>query len=143
MLNILKKIGSLSNNVITRYLSVSSTDLIITPSCVKKINELNSISKINSKLRISVNSGGCSGFSYIFNIDNSVLQEGDKIAVKDGIEVVVDEMSWEFIKGSIIDYDIGMMRSAFKVSNNPQSATACGCGTSFAVKNFLENSVAH
>ena len=132
-------VRSISLNV----LPSSSTNLIITPSCVKQINYLRNNRNIDLKLRISVNSGGCSGFQYEFNIDEDDLQVGDKIVGTEDIEVIVDEFSWEFIKGSTIDYDRGMMRSAFIVSNNPQSEAACGCGSSFAKKSFDINSAAH
>ena len=55
------------------------------------------------------------------------------------MEVVVDPSSLELIRGSTIDYTKELMKSAFVVSNNPQSESACGCGSSFAVKNFKVN----
>jgi iron-sulfur cluster assembly 2 len=63
--------------------------------------------------------------------------------VKDGAEVLVDEFSIDFLKGATIDYEQELIRSAFAVTNNPQSETACGCGSSFALKQFSENSAAH
>ena len=68
----------------------------------------------------------------------NVLDE-DIIVKKDGMEVVVDESSLELIKGSTIDYTQELIRSAFSVVNNPQSESACGCGSSFAIKNFEAN----
>jgi iron-sulfur cluster assembly accessory protein len=53
--------------------------------------------------------------------------------------VVIDTSSFDLVKGSTIDYVQEMMRSAFAVVNNPQSDSACGCGSSFAVKNFSDN----
>ena len=116
------------------------SNLIITPSCANKIKEYS----INTKfrLRISVDSGGCSGFQYKFNMDQSV-QPGDIIVKKYDIEVVTDDNSYEYIKNSTIDYDNGMMRSAFIVIDNPQSESACGCGSSFAKKSFENNSAMH
>lgn len=58
---------------------------------------------------------------------------------RDGSKVVVDNGSFELIKGSTVDYVQEMIRSAFAIVNNPQSESACGCGSSFAVKNFEIN----
>lgn len=56
-----------------------------------------------------------------------------------GHELVVDDTSIEFVKGATVDYQEEMIRSAFVVTNNPQSESACGCGSSFALKNFEDN----
>jgi iron-sulfur cluster assembly 2 len=58
---------------------------------------------------------------------------------RDGSQVVVDSSSFELVKGATVDFVEEMMRSAFTVSSNPQSENACGCGSSFAVKNFTAN----
>ena len=58
---------------------------------------------------------------------------------RDEATVVIDSSSFELVKGSTIDYVQEMMRSAFAISNNPQSEKACGCGSSFALKNFEAN----
>jgi len=55
---------------------------------------------------------------------------------KDGVQLIVDESSLQFVKGATVDYVEEMMRSAFAVISNPQSEQACGCGSSFAVKQF-------
>ena len=118
------------------------------------------------KLRVQVDSGGCSGFQYVFNMENydeasrtdkgDVDNDGEEeedwndddeksdwVIERDGAHVVVDDASFQFIKGSTIDYEQELIRSAFAVINNPQSESACGCGSSFAIKNFSENSAAH
>ena len=69
----------------------------------------------------------------------SITSDEDIVIKKDGMEVVVDESSLELIKGSTIDYTQELIRSAFSVVNNPQSESACGCGSSFAIKNFEGN----
>jgi iron-sulfur cluster assembly accessory protein len=62
--------------------------------------------------------------------------EGDRLFERDGAQVIVDTSSLEFIKGATVDFEQELIRSAFAVVNNPQSESACGCGSSFAVKNF-------
>ena len=117
-----------------RCLNTSCTDsIIITSSCVNKINELRQASNNPKlKLRIVVDSGGCSGFQYEFKTDDD--QQSDDTLI--GSEIVVDELSLGFIKGSTIDYKQEMIQSAFAITNNPQSESACGCGSSFALKSF-------
>ena len=58
---------------------------------------------------------------------------------RDGSKVVVDNESFKLVKGATVDFVQEMMKSAFAVVNNPQSASSCGCGSSFAVKNFAAN----
>lgn len=83
--------------------------------------------------------GGCSGFQYTFTMDEGPVQEDDRVFERDGAQVVVDEGALELVKGATVDFVEDMMRSAFAVVNNPQSESACGCGSSFAVKNFQTN----
>ena len=111
--------------------------IIVTKSCINKINELRAMqNNPKLKLRIFVDSGGCSGFQYEFKLDDD-QQSTDNLI---GSEVIVDELSLEFIKGSTIDYKMEMIQSSFAVTNNPQSESACGCGSSFALKSFGKDS---
>jgi len=91
---------------------------------------------------VQVDSGGCSGFQYAFEMDNEKDEE-DVVFARDGAAVVVDPASLQFIKGATIDFEQELIRSAFAIVNNPQSESACGCGSSFAVKNFDTFSAAH
>ena len=72
-------------------------------------------------------------------MDSDGLQEDDLVFKRDGEEVIVDDTSFELIRGATVDYEEEMIRSAFAIVNNPNSESACGCGSSFALKNFSEN----
>jgi len=91
------------------------------------------------RLRLAVEGGGCSGFQYNFSFDSNGLDPTDAVFTKDGASVVIDESSLEFVRGSTVDYTTSMIRSSFVVANNPLSESACGCGSSFALKNFAAN----
>src|SRR5258708_17992922 len=82
-------------------------------------------------LRIAVSGGGCSGFQYGFSFDDS-RQDGDVAFERDGIEVVVDEVSLELLAGAEIDFVEDMMGASFQIKN-PNAASSCGCGNSFSV----------
>ena len=81
--------------------------------------------------RITVLGGGCAGFQYKFDFENS--KNGDDMLVKtQKIEVLIDNTSLELIKGSKIDYVNELIGSSFKITN-PQASSSCGCGTSFSI----------
>ncbi|MEL7489393.1 MAG: iron-sulfur cluster insertion protein ErpA [Pseudomonadota bacterium] len=82
-------------------------------------------------LRVAVNGGGCSGFQYEFDIV-SERNDDDFAIEKDGIVVLVDEMSSEYMKDSEIDFSDELIGAAFKI-NNPNATANCGCGTSFSL----------
>jgi len=130
----------------------------ITSSCASRIRQLAS-KRPNPDamyLRLYVDAGGCSGFQYKFLLlseddsadqhspnddeeDGAIDPEEDVVFEKDGMRVVIDHTSLELLQGSTIDYVQEMIRSSFAVVGNPQSESACGCGSSFAVKNFESN----
>ena len=84
-----------------------------------------------SFLRLAVSGGGCSGFQYGFTFDDT-RQDEDLVFARDGVELVIDETSLEFVKGAEIDFVEDMMGAYFQVKN-PNAASSCGCGTSFSV----------
>jgi len=82
-------------------------------------------------LRVAVRGGGCSGFQYALAFDQPA--EDDHVFEVDGVAVVVDKVSMQFVLGSEVDYVEGLQGAGFQV-NNPNVVAACGCGSSFQVK---------
>ncbi|WP_113907904.1 iron-sulfur cluster insertion protein ErpA [Aliidiomarina celeris] len=85
----------------------------------------------NLKLRVFVTGGGCSGFQYGFSFDESVNPDDMKIE-REGVTLVVDPMSLQYLVGGVVDYEEGLQGARFFV-NNPNASTTCGCGASFSV----------
>ena len=83
------------------------------------------------KLRVFVTGGGCSGFQYGFSFDEEVAEDDTRIE-KDGITVLIDPLSYQYLVGAEVDYEQGLAGSRF-VINNPNATTTCGCGSSFSV----------
>lgn len=83
------------------------------------------------KLRVFVQGGGCSGFQYGFTFDEDVADD-DTIVERDGVSLVVDPMSFQYLAGAEVDYQEGLEGSRF-VINNPNATTTCGCGSSFSI----------
>ena len=85
-----------------------------------------------------VEGGGCSGYQYIFTIDDKLNIDDDLIfeTVENQlkIKVVIDKISLPFLEGAIIDYKESMMKSSFLISENPKAEISCSCGTSFSPK---------
>lgn len=83
------------------------------------------------KLRVYITGGGCSGFSYGFTFDDKD-KEGDFAVVNQGVKMVVDMMSYQYLTGATVDYLEDLQGSRFIV-HNPNAKTTCGCGSSFSV----------
>jgi iron-sulfur cluster assembly protein len=90
-------------------------------------------------LRVAVKGGGCSGFQYALALDKA--KEDDHVFEHNGVAVVVDKLSMQFVFGSEVDYVEGLQGAGFAV-NNPNVVAACGCGSSFQVKDDAEQSPA-
>ncbi|XP_026875412.1 iron-sulfur cluster assembly 2 homolog, mitochondrial isoform X2 [Electrophorus electricus] len=102
----------------------------LTESCVKRLSE---IMDKGECLRIQVEGGGCSGFQYKFSVD-TVKNEDDRVFEQNGVSVIVDQESLEFVKGATLDFSQELIRSSFRVLKNPQAEHGCSCGSSFSVK---------
>ena len=109
----------------------TETPVTLSASAAAQINAI--MKKIGKTdfLRVAVEGGGCSGFSYKFDFAESA-NEDDLLIERDGARVLIDEMSLEFLSGSEIDYANELIGSAFKI-NNPNATANCGCGTSFSI----------
>lgn len=111
---------------------MSEDSIIFTETAASKVSEL--IAEENNpelKLRVYVTGGGCSGFQYGFTFDEEV-NDDDTLVVKNGVTVLVDSMSVQYLNGAEIDYTDGLQGSQF-VIRNPNASTTCGCGSSFSV----------
>ena len=105
--------------------------VIFTDSAASKVKDL-IIEEGNAdlKLRVFVSGGGCSGFQYGFTFDE-VKNEDDTVLEKDGVMLLIDPMSYQYLVGAEIDYTEGLEGSQF-VIRNPNATSTCGCGSSFS-----------
>ena len=105
--------------------------LIFTDSAASKVKDL-IIEEGNPdlKLRVFVTGGGCSGFQYGFTFDE-ICNEDDTVMEKDGVMLLIDPMSYQYLVGAEIDYSEGLEGSQF-VIRNPNATSTCGCGSSFS-----------
>lgn len=108
------------------------TPLIFTDSAAKKVKELVAEEKNPAlMLRVFVSGGGCSGFQYGFTFEETAGEDDTRV-VKDGVTLLIDPLSFQYLAGSEIDFQEGLDGAQF-VIKNPQAKTTCGCGSSFAV----------
>lgn len=104
----------------------------ITESAVKRLSTLlKDEEDKNTKLRIYITGGGCSGFQYGFTFDSN-KSDDDLIIEKESVSIVVDPMSMQYLIGSVLDFTEGLEGSRF-VIKNPNAKTTCGCGSSFGI----------
>lgn len=105
--------------------------MILSPAAAARVAAIAAKQHKPAILRLSVEGGGCSGFQYKFGLSDAA--EHDDLAVEtDGVMLVVDPISLDLVAGSVVDYVESLGGAAFKVEN-PQAASGCGCGSSFAI----------
>ena len=112
-------------------MSSSATGVTITDRAARRIGQILSGEPAGSMLRISVNGGGCSGFSYGFDIDADQADD-DLVVEREGAGVLIDETSLQYLKGSTVDFVDDLIGQSFRI-DNPQATASCGCGTSFSL----------
>lgn len=115
----------------TETATATEEPLIFTEAAALKVKGLiEEENNPNLKLRVFVSGGGCSGFQYGFTFDES-LNEGDTAVEREGVTLLIDPMSFQYLVGAEIDYTEGLEGAQF-VIRNPNAVTTCGCGSSFS-----------
>ncbi|KXB31945.1 iron-sulfur cluster insertion protein ErpA [Dechloromonas denitrificans] len=108
-----------------------TSPLLFTDNAANKVKELiEEEGNPGLKLRVFVTGGGCSGFQYGFTFDEEV-NEDDTTMEKNGVTLLIDPMSYQYLLGAEIDYSEGLEGSQF-VIRNPNATSTCGCGSSFS-----------
>ena len=135
MIRVNAKKGNAMSAVAEQVSSVSDEmppPLIFTDSAAEKVRDLvNEEGNPELKLRVFVQGGGCSGFQYGFTFDE-VINEDDTQMTKNGVTLLIDSMSLQYLIGAEIDYKEDLQGAQF-VIKNPNASTTCGCGSSFSV----------
>ena len=110
----------------------SPAQVMLTASAAKRVAQLKQQENApGAFLRLAVSGGGCSGFRYDFSVDQA--RKADDLAFeRDGVTMIVDEVSLDLVKGAEIDFVEDMMGASFQV-RNPNAASSCGCGSSFSI----------
>lgn len=108
-----------------------TANVTVTDRAARKIGEILKTEPAGSMFRVSVQGGGCSGFQYKFDVEQSKADD-DIVLARDGATVLIDTVSLQYIAGSEIDFVDDLIGAAFKI-NNPQAKASCGCGTSFTL----------
>jgi iron-sulfur cluster insertion protein len=112
-------------------LVVSEPDIILTEQAARRVAWIAARQGKPPMLRLSVDAGGCAGFTYRFELADDV-EAGDAIAETDGVKLVVDPVSLDLVRGSAVDFVEDLGGAAFRVTN-PNAQSGCGCGSSFSV----------
>ncbi|WP_375541076.1 iron-sulfur cluster insertion protein ErpA [Nitrosomonas sp.] len=109
-----------------------NTPILFTENAANKVKEL-IVEEDNQalKLRVFVSGGGCSGFQYGFTFDE-LINDDDMVMEKNGVQLLVDSMSFQYLVGAEIDYQENIQGAQF-VIKNPGASSTCGCGSSFSV----------
>ncbi len=105
--------------------------LTVSDAAARRILAILSRSPSENALRVSVEGGGCSGFSYKFDLV-SQGEDDDLVIEKNGARVLVDQVSLGYLEGSVVDFVDDLMGQSFQI-RNPNAVASCGCGTSFSI----------
>ncbi len=106
-------------------------DIALTPAAAARVAAIAARQGRPPILRLSVEGGGCAGFQYRFGLADGI-ESDDRATSRDGVTLVVDEISLDLVRGSAVDFVESLGGAAFQVTN-PNAASGCGCGTSFSI----------
>jgi iron-sulfur cluster assembly accessory protein len=123
---------SSSTALLSSVSSSTSSELIISDKAVARLKHLQELERDpNLKLRVTLDSGGCAGYKVTFSIDTNPPAIDDRIITRDGVFVVVDHISLEYLRNSVLDFKEEMAQSSFVIVND--NASTCGCGSSISL----------
>lgn len=111
--------------------SIDIADIALSPAAAARVALIAEKQGKPAMLRLSVEGGGCAGFQYKFGLAEDVADD-DRVVETDGVRLVVDDVSLDLVRGSVVDFVESLGGAAFQV-RNPQAASGCGCGTSFSI----------
>eukprot|EP00013_Stygamoeba_regulata_P015382 CAMPEP_0177668704 /NCGR_PEP_ID=MMETSP0447-20121125/22949_1 /TAXON_ID=0 /ORGANISM="Stygamoeba regulata, Strain BSH-02190019" /LENGTH=136 /DNA_ID=CAMNT_0019175321 /DNA_START=312 /DNA_END=722 /DNA_ORIENTATION=- len=112
--------------------SPSSNTVALTENAIKR---LQAVAREGEVLRVTVESGGCSGFQYKLDlVERNELDSSHRVIETDGVGLAVDDVSEQFLLGAQVDYVKDLLSSSFRVVNNQAAEDACSCGVSFSPK---------
>ncbi len=110
---------------------LAPADIALSPAAAARVAAIARRQGKPAVLRLAVDGGGCAGFTYRFGLAEQIDEE-DARAEQDGVTLVVDPMSLDLVRGAVVDFVENLGGAAFQVTN-PNAASGCGCGTSFAI----------
>ena len=111
---------------------IEERHIVVTENAARRIAALRTQQEADGAyLRIAVSGGGCSGFQYGLSFDDQ-RNDDDFVFERDGIAVIVDDVSLGLLKGAEVDFVEDLMGASFRI-NNPNAASSCGCGNSFSI----------
>jgi iron-sulfur cluster insertion protein len=104
----------------------------ISDSAARRLKDMTATGEfVGMKFRVSVSGGGCSGFQYGFSFDDDASPD-DHVVTRDGVDVLIDSVSWDLVVGSELHFAEELIGSYFML-RNPNAASTCGCGVSFSI----------
>jgi len=112
-------------------MATTAPDIALSPAAAARVAAIAARQGKPAMLRLTVEGGGCAGFQYRFGLAEA-REPGDTIAETDGVALLVDDVSIDLVRGSVVDFVESLGGAAFQVAN-PQAQSGCGCGTSFSI----------